>query len=158
MGTYSKALGALGGFLAGPESFVRAALNRARSLIYTTALPPGVVAASIAALEIAGGADAERTRALDLARRLREALLEAGIEVASAASQIVPSIVGRAETATRMSVELERRGFLAPAIRPPTVAAGKSRLRLSVTALHTADEVEGLGSEIARLGRGVQFD
>jgi 8-amino-7-oxononanoate synthase len=153
MGTYSKALGGLGGFLAGSETFARVALNRARSLIYTTGLPPGVVAASTAALEIATGADAERARLFELVRHLREGLFRAGLEVASEGSQIVPAIVGRAETATRMSAELERRGFLAPAIRPPTVAAGRSRLRLSVTALHTPVEIEALGAEIARLVR-----
>lgn len=142
MGTLSKALGGVGGFVAGSAALVDFLRHRARSFVYTTAPPPAACAAALAALKIVREQPELRCVALDRAARLREGLVALGLDTMESAYQIVPVRIGEAETAARLARELFARGILAPAIRPPTVPKGTSRLRLSVTAAHTDADID----------------
>jgi 8-amino-7-oxononanoate synthase len=139
MGTLSKALGAYGGYVCASAAVVELIRNRARTAIYSTALPPAMAAAAIAALDVI-----ERDpgyAALPLAKARAFARV-AGLP--EPASPIVPVVLGEAEAALEASRLLADEGFLVVAIRPPTVAAGTARLRLTFTARHPDDEIERL--------------
>lgn len=136
MGTLSKAVGSYGGYLCASRAVCGLIRNRARSFVYTTGLPPGVVAASIAALGIILS-DADRcARPLRHARRFTETL-----DLPLAESPIVPLILGEASAALRAQAILEEHGFLVAAIRPPTVPEGTARLRFAFTADHDEADI-----------------
>jgi 8-amino-7-oxononanoate synthase len=139
MGTLSKALGAYGGYLCASAAVVDLIRNRARTVIYSTGLPPAVVAGAIAALDVIEREP--RYAALPLAKAKAFAR-RAGLP--EPASPIVPVLLGRAEAALAASRLLADHGFLTVAIRPPTVPAGTARLRLTFTAQHPDDEIERL--------------
>lgn len=139
MGTLSKAVGVYGGYLCGSRAVIDLMKNRARSFVYTTGLPPACLAAALAALEIMQAEPERGARALTLAQRFSRAL---GLPAAQSA--IVPVIVGEAQAALRMSQQLEERGFLVVAIRPPTVPAGTARLRVAFSAAHDETQVDAL--------------
>ncbi len=144
MGTLSKAVGAYGGYLCTSRAVADLLRNRARSLIYSTALPPGTVAAATKALEIIA-TDQDLVRApVERARLFTDKL-----DLPAARSAIVPLLLGSAERALRASAHLERAGYLAVAIRPPTVPAGTARLRCAFSAVHTPADVEGFASAAA---------
>jgi 8-amino-7-oxononanoate synthase len=139
MGTLSKAIGAYGGYLCASQPVIELMHNRARTLIYSTGLPPATLAAAIAALDlIARDPD---YAALPLAKARAFTRL-AGLPEAQ--SPIVPVVLGDAQSAVAASRRLEREGFLAIAIRPPTVPEGTARLRLAFTAAHPDAEIERL--------------
>jgi 8-amino-7-oxononanoate synthase len=139
MGTLSKAVGAYGGYLCASEPVVEFMKNRARTLVYSTGLPPAIAAAAISALDfIARNPD---HAALPL-RKAKAFTRRAGL--AEAASPIVPVIVGEAEDALAAARILEAEGFLAVPIRPPTVPAGTARLRLAFTACHEDADIARL--------------
>lgn len=154
VGTLSKAIGSLGGFVAGPAVFIEKIRNTARPFIYTTALPPALCAAAIESLRIIRQEPDRRQRVLSMASDLKEALARAGFAASDSQSQIIPVIVGSAGDALRMSEQLLSAGFLVPAIRPPTVAPGTSRLRVSVCAGHTPEDTAGLVDAMASAGGG----
>ncbi len=137
MGTLSKAIGAYGGYLCASAPVIELMKNRARTLIYSTALPPSVVAAAIAALDLIERDPAYA--ALPLARA-RSFTRRAGLPEAT--SPIVPVVVGDADAALAASQMLEAEGFLAVAIRPPTVPKGTARLRFSFTPGHSESDIE----------------
>jgi 8-amino-7-oxononanoate synthase len=139
MGTLSKAVGAYGGYLCASAAVVDLIRNRARTLIYSTGLPPAMVAAASAALDLIEREPAYAALPLEKARAFARA---AGLP--APASPIVPIILGAAEDALAASALLEEHGFLVAAIRPPTVPAGTARLRLTFTAQHPDDEIERL--------------
>jgi 8-amino-7-oxononanoate synthase len=139
MGTLSKAIGAYGGYLCASAPVIELMKNRARPLIYSTALPPAIVAASIAALDLVAGNPA--LTALPLAKA-RAFTTRAGLRPAT--SQIVPVIVGAAEAALAAARFLEAEGFLVVPIRPPTVPAGTARLRFAFTARHDDGDIARL--------------
>jgi 8-amino-7-oxononanoate synthase len=139
MGTLSKAVGAYGGYLCASRAVVDLMRSRARPFIYSTGLPPGVVAAAIAALDLI-----ERDQNL-VSEPLRKArLFTRALNLPEAQSAIVPIVVGETEAALRASVMLEDEGFLVVAIRPPTVPAGTARLRFAFTAQHPERDIERL--------------
>jgi 8-amino-7-oxononanoate synthase len=144
MGTLSKALGAYGGYLCASAAVVDLVRNRARSLIYTTGLPPAMVAAAIAALDLIAREPAYAARPVEKAKLFARC---AGLP--EPASPIVPVVLGEAEAALWGARLLEDHGFLVIAIRPPTVPAGTARLRLTFTAQHPDNEIERL-AEIVR--------
>ncbi len=150
VGTLSKALGGIGGFIAGSRSFIDWVVNTAGPFIYTTALPPAACAAALAALDLVEREPARREKLLALAAHLRGELTARGWDIGRSVSQIVPLIVGDADRAVSLSAKLEAAGILAPAIRPPTVPRGQARLRLSLCADHEPADVERL---LAALGR-----
>ncbi|TWU00722.1 8-amino-7-oxononanoate synthase 2 [Botrimarina colliarenosi] len=149
IGTLSKALGSAGGFVTGSAALIDWLHNRARSYVFSTAAPPAVAAAAIASLEIVRTEPERRERVRRNAERLRGLLGDAGWNTGQSTSQIVPIVVGAPERAVALAAELARRGFYVPAIRPPSVPAGESLLRVSVSARHGADDlrqlVEALG-------------
>jgi len=149
-GTLGKALGCQGGFLVGPAPLIEYLHNRSRTFIYSTALSVPVVAASLAALTIVSREPERRAR---LWQRVRQLAGHAAPPWTGEASYILPVMAGTAERAGQWAAALWRRGAWAPAIRPPTVPRGTARLRISVTAAHTASHVDALGRALARLQR-----
>jgi 8-amino-7-oxononanoate synthase len=144
MGTFSKALGSYGGYVACSEAMRAWLINRARAFIYTTALPPGVVAASREALDLLGEEPDLGPRLQVLAGRLRRQLNAAGLETAGSTTQIVPLVVGEAVSALAVAQRLRGAGILTVAIRPPTVPDGTARVRLAVTLAHDAADIDRL--------------
>jgi 8-amino-7-oxononanoate synthase len=145
MGTLSKAIGAYGGYLCASRAVVDLMRTRARTFIYSTGLPPGVVAASIAALEVIEQDPAYAAKPLRKAR-----LFTRSLNLPDAQSAIVPLIVGDTAAALAASDLLRDNGFLVIAIRPPTVPAGTARLRFSFTALHDDDDIARLAEMVRR--------
>jgi 8-amino-7-oxononanoate synthase len=151
MGTLSKAIGAYGGYLCASAPVIELIKNRARTLIYSTSLPPPVVAAAIAALDLIESDPAYAALPL---RKARAFTARAGLP--EAASPIVPVIIGAPEDALAAASLLEAEGFLAVAIRPPTVPAGTARLRFAFSALHDDADVERLADLVRTRVTGVR--
>jgi len=160
MGTLGKALGSAGGFVAGSTLFVDYLVQKARSFVFTTAPPPAVAAAALAALAIVASEEGEVLRG-----RLRAniALLHGGLQAAgwrlpAPVAPILPVQVGPEAEALRLSAALREAGYWVPAIRYPTVARGRARLRITVSAAHTGEQLAGLLKALecatAKLGIG----
>jgi 8-amino-7-oxononanoate synthase len=143
MGTLSKALGSYGGYLCASKPVIDLVKTRARTLIYSTGLPPASIAAAIAALDIIENDPALTARPLANAQAFTR-----GLNLPLAQSPIVPIIIGDEMAALEAQHILEREGFLVTAIRPPTVPAGTARLRLAFTAGHAADDIARLAAII----------
>jgi 7-keto-8-aminopelargonate synthetase-like enzyme len=141
MGTLSKAVGSYGGFVACSPCMRELFVNRARALIYTTALPPPVIAASIAALEIMQTSPELGAELLKRAESFRKTLKAAGLDTLQSASQIIPIVVGENAKTLALAEHLRASGILAVAIRPPTVPQGSARLRLSITLDHSENDL-----------------
>ena len=144
MGTFSKALGGFGAYLAGSKALCDYLVGACSGFIYTTAPPPAVLGTMDAALDLVPGMDAERAALAEAAGRLRAVLQALTLSTGASTTQIVPAIVGQADAALALSAELEAAGFLAPAIRPPTVAMGSSRIRFALSAAHSGDDIDRL--------------
>ena len=161
VGTLSKTLGGVGGFVAASRDVIDLLINRARPFIYTTALPPAACEAAREALRLLVAEPERRTRLHALSRSLRRRLREAGFDLGpdgrsgdgrgadgadadAPPTPIVPILLGDAERALAMAAALLERGIFCPAIRPPTVPPGTSRLRVSLTAEHTEDDLDAL--------------
>ncbi len=155
MGTFSKAFGSHGAHVAGRSSWIAYLTNRARSFVYTTALPPAVIGASDAALDLVRQADEERAGLRRRAERFRARLGELGLDVGDSATQIVPILVGEAEPALELSRALEESGVLAVAIRPPSVPPGTARLRFSLTADHSDTDLERVVEAVSEASHAV---
>ena len=148
VGTLSKGLGSIGGFVAGSDPLIEQILHRARSLIYSTAMPAAAAAASLAALAIVDQEPWRRTRVFELGAALRKSM----DLCPSTVGPIVPILVGEPEAAVSLARRLRERGYFVPAIRPPTVPKGTSRLRISLSASHTTDQLEGLIQSLRERG------
>jgi 7-keto-8-aminopelargonate synthetase-like enzyme len=150
VGTLSKALGTLGGFVAGSEELIAYLWNSARTQMFSTALPPAICAAAGVAVEIVRQ-EPDRIRTLQgLAWGVREALSEAGVSVLErSAGPIVPVVVGDPARTMQIAERLEQRGYLVGSIRPPTVPNGTSRLRITVTLLHDMAAYRELATAVA---------
>lgn len=149
MGAMGKALGAQGGFIAGPAALIDYLANKARTFIYSTAPAVPVVAAAAAALSVLEQEPERRTRLRERAHQLAAAL---GAAAPETATHIQPVIAGESSKALELSAALWSAGHWAPAIRPPTVADGTARLRLSVTALHTNEQIAAMAAALRRAG------
>ena len=141
-GTLSKALGSIGGFVAGDRALVEFLVDRARTFIFDTALPPSAVAAAAAALDVARKEPWRRQRALALGGSLRSGLEGLGYPAPCSASQIVPVLLGRPAAAVAAEEHLKAHGILARAVRPPAVPRGTSRIRFGLTAAHEEEHLE----------------
>src|SRR5437773_4505553 len=154
MGTLSKALGASGGYICGSRSLIEWLINRARSFIYSTAPPPAIVAAALAAVNFLGSREGEERRPLLWERiGLIKDLLprnELNEKASVVNSAIFPWIVGDEQAAIDLAASLQSEGFLVPAIRYPTVAKGSARLRITVTASHGENQIRSLCGAIKR--------
>jgi 8-amino-7-oxononanoate synthase len=151
MGTLSKALGGYGGFVACSDEMAAWLTNQARSFIYSTALPPASVGAALGALDVLGQSPGMGAALLVRAAGLRRRLREAGIDTGASASQIVPVMVGDNERVVRLHRRLLKEGVLAVPIRPPTVPRGTARLRLSVRADHTEEDLRLAAETVIRV-------
>ena len=149
VGTLGKALGSYGAYVLCDETMAEYLINTARTLIFSTALPPPAVAAALAALGLLSEQPRRVEKLQRNARVLREALAESGVPVENGATPIVPLIVGDSDAAVAAGERALERGIFAPAIRPPTVPAGTSRLRLAVMASHTKSELREAASVLA---------
>jgi len=151
MGTLSKALGSVGGYIAGPSPLIQWLINRGRSFIYSTALPPGVIAASRAAVEIARGPEgaALRTRLRDNITHFHAGLPTAWKNENLSSSAIQPLLCGEAAQALHLATALRKKGFLIPAIRYPTVPRNAARLRVTLSASHLTKDIDALNEALA---------
>ncbi len=146
MGTLSKALGLSGGYLAASRQVIDLLINRARSLIYSTAPLPCIAHAARVALDIVASAEGDRRREA-LRENVRQLRPDGGF-----ISAIVPRIIGDENQAMAASARLHESGFLIPAIRYPTVARGSARLRITVSAAHDSDQIQRLRQSLSELG------
>jgi 8-amino-7-oxononanoate synthase len=149
IGTFGKAFGTFGAFVAGDADLIDFLVQKSRTYIYTTALPAAVAAATFAALDVAQRDTWRRERVLAHARRVHGVLGLPGTSV----SPVVPVILGDEARALQASRELEERGFLVTAIRPPTVPAGTARLRVTLSATHEDAQVDALIAALAEVQR-----
>lgn len=155
IGTLSKALGALGGFVAGPQDLIDFLWNSARTQMFSTALPAAICAAATAAVQIVRAEPELRRELQGRADRFRAALASLEIPVlAQSAGPIVPILLGDPERAVAVAERLEERGYLVGAIRPPTVPQGQSRLRITVTLAHDDAALAELAQAVAAAMRG----
>ena len=151
VGTLSKSIGTLGGFVTGSQELIDFLWNHARTQIYSTALPPAICAAAVAAIDIIAAEPSRRERLTNASASFRDQLRAAGVEpLSGSVGPIVPVVMNEPEAAVRVSDHLEQQGFLVGAIRPPTVPRGTSRLRIVVTAAHTNDDLTRLSTSVSR--------
>jgi 8-amino-7-oxononanoate synthase len=156
IGTLSKALGSYGGFVAARASTIEWLINRARSFVFSTAPPPPSLGAALAALDIVQREPERRRRLWDNVERLRTGLATLGAPLPAAPAPIVPLVVGAPEAAVAASEALVAHGVFVQAIRPPTVPAGTSRLRVTVSAAHTPGHLDRLVTALGALaGEGM---
>jgi 8-amino-7-oxononanoate synthase len=149
VGTLSKALGSIGGFVAGSARLAEHLIHRGRTQIYSTASPPAAAAAAREALAIVRAEPWRRDRVRQLAARLRPSLEAAGYSLGPSVGPIVPILVGDPARAVALSERLDALDMFVPAIRPPTVPEGTARLRVSLSAAHTDDDLAALVAGLA---------
>jgi 8-amino-7-oxononanoate synthase len=142
MGTLGKALGSSGAFIAGPNQSIQYLMHRCRSFMFATSPTPGSAAAATAALQIVQGDPERRRRLWDNRKRLFTGLRQLGFALAPTVSPIMPILVGHPETAVRFAEQLLANDIFAPAVRPPTVPAETSRIRVTVTSEHTTAHID----------------
>jgi len=158
VGTLSKAIGSLGGFVAGPKVLIDTIRNTGRAFIYTTAPPPALCAAALKSLEIIAGQPRRRATLLSRADELRARLGQPGLDTGDSQSQIIPIIVGSADTAVQLSRELLERGFFVPAIRPPTVPRGTARLRVSLSYGHCPEDLSAFAAALTEANSSISSE
>ena len=144
MGTFGKAFGTFGAFVAADEVVIETLIQKARPYIYTTALPPAVAAATRTALRLVQSEGWRREHLQALITQFRHGAAELGLNLMSSASAIQPLMIGDAGRAVSLSEKLKQRGLLISAIRPPTVPEGTARLRITLSAAHSTEQVEHL--------------
>lgn len=155
MGTFGKAFGSFGAYLAARREVVETLINRSRSFIFSTSLPPGVLAANLAAIDLITGEEGARRRSqLEANRQLFSKLLaEAGFDLCGSTTQIVPVMIGEPVPTMRAAAELFSQGIFLSGIRPPTVAPGTCRLRATLMADHTPTEVRQVAQALITVVR-----
>lgn len=151
VGTLGKAFGTFGAFVAGSEDLIEALVQLARPYIYTTAMPPAVAAATLASLERVRKDEWRREHLHALIQRLREGAASLGIDLMDSRTPIQPLVLGSDGAALAAAEKLDDAGFLVPAIRPPTVPARSARLRITLSAAHTEEDVDRLLDALAAL-------
>jgi glycine C-acetyltransferase len=155
MGTLGKGLGSFGAYAAASETICDYLVNKARSFIFSTSLPPAVLAASLAALELVDSPEGARLREKLLANVLlfKQRMTASGFDTMGSQSQIIPILVGSAEKTMEFSRELLDRGVFVQGIRPPTVSAGSARLRCTIMATHETGEINFAAETITLVGK-----
>ena len=144
MGTLGKGLGTFGAFVAGSDALIETLIQKARTYIYTTALPPAIAEATRAGLKIVIAESWRRDKLKTLADRFRAGAEQLGLQLMASASPIQPIVIGDSQQAVDISKALLQSGFLVSAIRPPTVPQGSARLRVTLSALHEEQQVDRL--------------
>ena len=156
IGTLSKALGSYGGFAAGNSDLIEYLINRARTFIYSTGLPPAAPAAALGALDIIESQPECGRKLLNMASDFRGMIESSGISTSPSESQIVPVRVGENRNAVAFSEYFKRNGISAVAVRPPTVPAGTARIRFSVTLRHSRKDLSYAAGKLDFINGGVQ--
>ena len=154
MATLGKALGTHGAFVAGSAALIEGLTQFARTHVYTTAMPPAVAAATLAAVQLARSEHWRRERLAALIDRFRAGAAQLGLPLAASDTPIQPLLLGDAADALAAAHALEAQGLLVTAIRPPTVPAGQARLRITLSAAHEDEHVDRLLDALATLPRG----
>jgi 8-amino-7-oxononanoate synthase len=144
MGTLGKAFGTFGAFVAGSEALIETLIQRGRTYIYTTAPPPAMAVATLAALEMVRAADDRRERLKALIARFRAGAAQLGLDLMPSDTPIQPLLLGDTKRTLDAGAALERAGILVTAIRPPTVPRGAARLRVTFSAAHEEVDVDRL--------------
>ncbi|BDG02162.1 8-amino-7-oxononanoate synthase [Anaeromyxobacter oryzae] len=155
MGTLGKALGAFGAYVAGTQPLAELLVSRARTFVFTTALPPAACGAALAALDVVASEPARRAHVLALTERAKAGLARLGFDVASVVAPILPVVLGSEARALAASSALRERGWFVRAIRPPTVPRGTSRLRVALSAAHEEAQVDGFLAALAEVLPGL---
>jgi len=151
MGALGKAFGTFGAFVAGSDELIETLIQSARSYIYTTATPPALAEATLTSLHLARREHWRRERLAEWIERFRTGATRIGLNLMDSPTPIQPILAGSAEQALAWSAALEAAGLLVTAIRPPTVPEGTARLRVTLSAAHTADDIDRLLAALARL-------
>ncbi len=157
MGTLSKALGSAGAYLVGSSAFIAYLVNTCRAFTYTTAPPPGSAAAAVAALRVIEQEPERRTRLWQNRERLAQGLAGLGFQLTASESPIVPILVGDPDRAVNLADTLLAEGVYAPAIRPPTVPSATSRIRLTVSADHSIEQIDEALAALEKAGRALNI-
>jgi 8-amino-7-oxononanoate synthase len=152
MGTFSKAFGVYGAYVAGKREWISYLIHTSRSFIYTTALPPVVISAIRQALQLVRKGDKLRQGLEQKSKRFRKELAEVGFDLSGSTTQIIPIVLGESSMTLAFSKKLVERGILAVAVRPPTVPAGKARLRCSLMASHRDEDLQEALKTIIQIG------
>lgn len=155
VGTLGKGFGTFGAFVAGSGELIEYLVQRARSYIYTTALPPGVASATLKSLAIAAEEEWRRGHLAALVRRFRQGAAELGFDLLPSETPIQPLVVGSSEAAVSLSRDLATQGLWVTPIRPPTVPRGGARLRITLSAAHTEADVDRLLRGLEQAGRNL---
>lgn len=151
MGTLGKALGTFGAFVAGSNELIEILIQRARTYIYTTALPPAVAEATRASLRITREEDWRRQRLQQMLKQFQQGVTTLGMKMEPSQTAIQPLVLGSEDAALKAAADLQQQGILVPAIRPPTVPAGTARLRITFSALHEPIHVDRLLDALAKI-------
>lgn len=157
MGTLGKALGSSGAYLAGPTDMIQYLISTSRPFLFTTAPPPSTAAAARAALTVLQQDPARRARLWRNRDHLSTGLTRLGFHLTESVSPILPILIGQAETALAFSQQLLTHGVYAPAIRPPTVPDGSSRIRITVTAEHSPEQIDQALAAFERAGQSTRL-
>ncbi len=157
MGTLSKAAGSFGAYCCGSKELIEFLVNKARSFIYTTALPPAVAATSKKAIEIIRDEPMLRQKLLANTDYFHKAILAMGFNTLSSQTPIIPIVVGESAVAVEFSKRLLEEGIFVSAIRPPTVPAGTARLRLTVMTTHTREDLDCVLEKLKIIGRSLNI-
>jgi 8-amino-7-oxononanoate synthase len=152
--TLSKALGSVGGAVCASRQFCAALINYGRAFIYSTAVPPWVAAGAEEAIAILHDEPERAARVRTLARRVRQEAASIGFEIPPGDAPIIPIIVGESERAMELARRMQKEGLLVPAVRPPTVAPGASRLRVTLCCDHTDREIDRLLQVLGDVKKG----
>ncbi|MEI2457256.1 8-amino-7-oxononanoate synthase [Lysobacter firmicutimachus] len=158
LATFGKALGSYGAALHGDADLIGHLAETARSHLYTTALPPAQAAATRAALKLARNDHWRREKLSELTAHFRERAAKLGLELLPSSTPIQPVVCGSDRRALAMAQALEQQGYWVAAIRPPTVPDGRARLRVTFSALHTREQVDGLIEALARAAERVAIE
>ena len=151
MGTLGKAVGTAGAFIAGSKTLIEYLTNFARPYIYTTAMPPAVAAATLTSIEIIQREEERRAHLHERVIQFRQGARDLGLQLMESQTSIQPIVVGDSHAAMQMSQALLEKGILVTAIRPPTVPAGTARLRVTLSAAHTKDQVNTLLKALSQI-------
>lgn len=155
MGTFSKAFGSYGAYVCGSRKLVNYLINKSRSFIYSTSLPPAVLGANLATIRVVAETPELSQKVLENAVYLRQNLNRLGFNTLASASQIIPVLVGDNQKAVKFASMLLKKGVMAVAMRPPTVPPGTARLRLSVTAEHRCEDLDFAIASLNEVGQAL---
>jgi glycine C-acetyltransferase len=155
MGTFSKAFGSFGSYVAASREIIDYLVNKARSFIFSTSLPPSVLAASLAAVDLVDSEEGAelRNRLASNAEYFRSRLLDAGFDIMGSETQIIPVLVGPADKTMKFAGRLLDKGIFVQGIRPPTIPAGRCRLRCTVMATHGLEDLQRTVKAIVETGK-----